>query len=75
MKTILFLGLLSTVTIGSTNAFAEPGGCLKYGAGGAAAGHFVGKGHAIAGGAAGCALGAYKRHQYRKHEATHNQRY
>ena len=49
-------------------ASAEEGGCAKYGAGGAVAGHFVGSGHAVAGAAAGCAVGAYKRHEARKDE-------
>jgi hypothetical protein len=43
-------------------AEAKTGGCLKYGLGGAVAGHFAG-GHGMAGAAAGCALGAYRRHQ------------
>jgi hypothetical protein len=39
---------------------ARPGGCLKYGVGGAVAGHFAG-GHRWKGAAAGCALGMYQR--------------
>src|SRR5215213_9098748 len=41
-------------------AEAKPGGCLKYGVGGAIAGHFAG-GHRWKGAAAGCALGIYQR--------------
>ena len=45
---------------------ARPGGCLKYGAAGAVAGHVAGH-HGVAGAAAGCAVGAWKRHEYNKH--------
>ena len=41
-------------------AAAEPGGCLKYGLGGAVAGHFAG-GHRWKGAAAGCVLGIIQR--------------
>jgi len=71
MKSLIAATLISIFAFGfSDNASAEPGGCLKYGAGGALAGHFVGQGHAVLGGAAGCAAGAWKRHQYRKHQNT-----
>lgn len=43
-------------------AEARSGGCVKYGLGGAIIGHFAG-GHGLAGAAAGCAVGAYKRNQ------------
>ena len=43
-------------------AEARPGGCLKYGLGGAVAGHVAG-GHRWKGAALGCALGIYKRRQ------------
>jgi hypothetical protein len=46
-------------------AEAKPGGCLKYGLGGAIAGHFAG-GHRWKGAALGCALGIYQR---RRHES------
>ncbi len=42
---------------------AKPGGCLKYGVGGAIAGHFAG-GHRWTGAALGCALGIYQRRRY-----------
>ncbi len=45
-------------------AQAEPGGCLKYGAVGAVGGHLAH--HGVAGAAGGCAVGMWKRHQYRK---------
>ncbi len=64
---ILMIGIaILALTAGA--ASAEEGGCAKYGAGGAVAGHFVGSGHALAGAAAGCAVGAYKRHEARKEE-------
>ncbi len=47
-------------------AQAEPGGCLKYGAVGAVGGHLAGH-HAVLGAAGGCAVGMYKRHEYKKH--------
>jgi len=45
------------------SAEARPGGCLKYGLGGAVAGHLAG-GHRWKGAAIGCALGIYQRRQY-----------
>lgn len=47
-------------------AFAEPGGCLKYGAAGAVGGHLMH--HGVVGAVGGCAAGMYKRHEYRKHQ-------
>ncbi len=44
-------------------AEAKPGGCLKYGLGGAVAGHFAG-GHRWKGAAAGCVLGIIQRRRY-----------
>jgi hypothetical protein len=66
MKRLLMTGAALVLMAGS--AVAEPGGCLKYGAGGAVAGHFVGQGHSVLGAAGGCAVGAYKRHEARKSE-------
>jgi hypothetical protein len=48
-------------------AAAEPGGCLKYGAAGAVAGH-VAHHHGVLGAAGGCATGMYVRHRYRKQQ-------
>lgn len=59
LATLLFAGI--------GVAHAEPGGCLKYGAGGAVAGHFAHH-HAVLGALGGCAVGMYRRHEYRKHE-------
>src|SRR3954451_2955697 len=60
------IAIAAVVTLGAANfdaAMAEPGGCLKYGLGGAVAGHFAG-GHRWKGAALGCALGIYQRRQY-----------
>jgi hypothetical protein len=50
---------------GPAEAQSRPGGCLKYGLGGAVAGHFAG-GHRIKGALAGCAFGIYQRRQYER---------
>jgi hypothetical protein len=69
MKPILLLAAVAALAFAGNPVSAEEGGCLKYGAGGAVAGHFVGKGHAVSGAAVGCGAGAYKRHEARKEEA------
>src|SRR5919112_6062808 len=51
------------IAAGSAEAQSRPGGCLKYGLGGAIAGHFAG-GHRIKGALAGCALGINQRRRY-----------
>ena len=51
-------------------AEAKPGGCIKYGLGGAIAGHFAG-GHRWKGAAAGCVLGIIQR---RRSESAQQQR-
>ncbi len=53
-------------SIGAGAAWAEPGGCLKYGAVGAVGGHLAH--HGVAGAMGGCAVGMYKRHEYRKQQ-------
>ncbi len=66
-KVIIVALTLATVTAAAPlTGEARPGGCLKYGAAGAAAGHFAGH-HGVAGAAVGCAVGAWKRHEYNKH--------
>lgn len=56
----------ATVLVGSSPVVhAEPGGCIKYGAAGAVAGHFA-KRHGVLGAVGGCAVGMYQRHKYRK---------
>jgi hypothetical protein len=57
----LALGLLAI----SVSADAKPGGCLKYGAAGAVAGHYAGH-HGVVGAVAGCALGIHKRREYKR---------
>ena len=66
MKRSLFsLAVIGGLAIGVTApAQAAPGGCLKYGLAGAAAGHVVH--HGVRGFAAGCAAGMYRRHLYNK---------
>src|ERR671917_1177992 len=62
MKKAIF-ALAAVLTLGTATpevAEAKPGGCLKYGIGGAGAGQFAG-GHRWKGAAAGCALGIYQR--------------
>ena len=53
------------VTAAPAEAQSRPGGCLKYGLGGAVAGHFAG-GHRLKGALAGCALGIYQRRQHER---------
>lgn len=70
MKTTAFLCALSLLSmpalLASTSADAKPGGCLKYGAAGAVAGHYAGH-HGVKGAVAGCAAGMWRRHEYKKH--------
>lgn len=57
--------LVAAALSGAPPAQAKPGGCIKYGAAGAVAGHYAG-GHAFKGAMAGCALGWYERRRYKK---------
>jgi hypothetical protein len=60
-KVIVALAAVLTLGVAVPEAAqARPGGCLKYGVGGAIAGHSAG-GHRWKGAAAGCALGIYQR--------------
>jgi hypothetical protein len=61
------------VAAGAAEAQSRPGGCLKYGVGGAVAGHFAG-GHRIKGALAGCALGLYQRRKYERALREQNNR-
>lgn len=65
MRATLFAAaaLAAGMTLAAPSAEAKTGGCVKDGAVGAAAGHFVGSGHAVAGAAAGCAVGVHRRNQ------------
>jgi hypothetical protein len=61
------------VVAGPAEAQSRPGGCLKYGLGGAVASHFAG-GHRIKGALAGCALGVYQRRKYERAVREQNNR-
>lgn len=74
-KTLLILvtGLSLATAAGSANAI----GCLSGAAMGAVGGHYVGKGHAFLGAAAGCAVGhhlAKKQAEAKKQAALNAQR-
>jgi hypothetical protein len=56
---------LAFVVLLPLSAEAKPGGCLKYGAAGAVAGHYAGH-HGVMGALAGCALGIHKRREYKR---------
>lgn len=60
------------IAAGAAEAQSRPGGCLKYGLGGAVAGHFAG-GHRIKGALAGCALGIYQRRKYEREAREQNE--
>ncbi len=57
--------LASVTLVAPPLAEAKPGGCLKYGAAGAVAGHVAGH-HGVKGALIGCATGIYIRHKYKK---------
>lgn len=59
MRTMIALAL-AAATLGAAAMPANAAGCLKGAAVGGAAGHFVGKGHAVLGAAAGCAYGHHR---------------
>lgn len=50
-------------SVGLAEAQSRPGGCLKYGLGGAVVGHLAG-GHRVKGALAGCLAGMYQRRKY-----------
>ena len=56
----LAAALAATLSFGPAQAQSKVGGCLKYGLGGAIAGHVAG-GHRIKGALAGCAIGVMER--------------
>ncbi len=51
---------LAAATLGTAAMPADAAGCLKGAAVGGVAGHFVGRGHAVLGAAAGCAYGHHR---------------
>ncbi|EIM30847.1 hypothetical protein [Microvirga lotononidis] len=70
---IALASLLVLGAYGPNQARAEPGGCLKYGLGGAIIGHFA-VGNRWKGAAAGCAVGVLRRRQAEKQERLEQQR-
>ena len=72
MKTLMFLAA-ATALVGAQPALAK--GCIRGAAAGGAAGHFVGKGHAVMGAAAGCvAIHHHYAKQARAQKAAAKQR-
>ena len=65
--TSIAIASVLAASVGAGSAMAEPGGCLKYGAVGAVGGHVAGH-HTVLGAAGGCAVGMYRRHEYRKQQ-------
>lgn len=57
MKLMITVMLIATPLAATT---ADAKGCLKGAAVGGVGGHFVGKGHAVAGAAIGCAVGHHR---------------
>ena len=64
MRFSLIAVVAGALLLPATRSYAEPGGCLKYGAIGAVAGYTVG--HGAKGAAAGCVTGMIVRQQARK---------
>ena len=64
-KFALVAAAMLTLAAAPSSAEARPGGCLKYGLGGAVAGHVAG-GHRLKGAALGCLVGIF---QQRRHNA------
>lgn len=59
MKIILSSVVAAALLVGASGT-AEAKGCIKGAAVGGVGGHFVGKGHAVLGAAAGCAVGHHR---------------
>jgi hypothetical protein len=75
VKAIMTAAMIVALSIPlSVSASAEDGGCLKYGAGGAVAGHFAGH-HTMSGAVIGCGIGAAKRHRVREEEPARDRAY
>jgi hypothetical protein len=60
--TLAIVGALASGALAP--AFAEPGGCVKYGTVGAIGGHVAH--HGVLGALGGCVTGMYVRHEHRK---------
>ncbi|TPG56856.1 hypothetical protein EAH89_12320 [Roseomonas nepalensis] len=65
--------LAAGLSLAAPAAEAKTGGCVKDGAVGAVAGHFVGSGHAVAGAAAGCAVGVHRRNAANRRDQQQQQ--
>lgn len=63
-KLLIIAGALAALSAAPQPAAAQPGGCIKYGLGGAIVGRLAG-GHTWKGAAAGCVVGYLRRKQYR----------
>ena len=78
-KFALVVAAMLTLAAAPSPAEARPGGCLKYGLGGAVAGHVAG-GHRWKGAALGCIVGIFQRRRhaararYQDRSRTVNQR-
>jgi uncharacterized protein YcfJ len=59
-----------TVFAATTAGQAQAAGCLKGAAVGGVGGHFVGKGHAVAGAAGGCLVGHHMASKKAKEDAA-----
>jgi uncharacterized protein YcfJ len=68
MRKWIILGA-ALLSLSLTPAGAEAKGCLKGAAVGGVAGHMVGKGHGVAGAAAGCAIGHHEANKKEKNAA------
>ncbi len=70
---ILACAGLAAVALAPVPASAAKGGCLKYGAAGAVAGHYAGR-HGVIGALAGCAAGIWRRREARRYDRYQNRR-
>ena len=72
MNKLSLVGVSTAMLVGVSSmapipAYAEEGGCLKYGTVGAVGGHIAGH-HAVLGAVGGCATGMWVRHKARQQE-------
>ncbi len=74
MRLFTAAAIMGALSLSLGPVLAEEGGCVKYGAGGAVAGHFAGH-HTMSGAAIGCGVGAWKRHEARKEERQQDRAY
>ncbi|HLH11823.1 MAG TPA: hypothetical protein VKV77_08095 [Methylovirgula sp.] len=70
MRSAILALIFCFAMTGASEAAGKPGGCLKYGAAGAVAGHVAGH-HGVRGAVVGCALGMWRRHEYNKEMREH----